>query len=125
MNDAREEIWAALNEIYAGFLAGDRARIDRHIDPAATIWDSFEPGLIRGKRELDGLRDRRPPGAPPSAIEASDPVIDVWGDIALVRHRLTVVEDGQTTRVRNTSVWRRSNDRWLVVHNHEDVLGAL
>jgi ketosteroid isomerase-like protein len=81
--------------------------------------------LIRGKRELDRLRDRRPPGAPPSAIEASDPVIDVWGDIALVRHVLSVVEDGRTIRVRNTSVWRRTNGTWLAVHNHEDVLGAL
>ena len=68
------------------------------------------------------MRDRRPPGAPPAAIEASDPVIDVWGDIALVRHLLTVVESGQTTRVRNTSVWRSQDGEWLCVHNHEDVL---
>ncbi len=78
--------------------------------------------MIRGKRELDELRDRRPPGAPPSAIEASDPVIDIWGDTALVRHLLSVVEDGRTTRVRNTSVWRRQDGEWLCVHNHEDVL---
>ena len=122
MDGAQETIWAALNEIYAGFLAGDRARIDRHIDPSATIWDAFEPDQIRGKGELDELRDRRPPGAPPSAIEASDPVIDIWGDIALVRHLLSVVEDGRTTRVRNTSVWRRQDGEWLCVHNHEDVL---
>ena len=118
MNEDEQAIWSAVNEIYAGFLAGDRDRIDRHIDPAATIWDSAEPGLIRGKAELDELRDRRPPGAPPATIEATEPVIDVWGDTALVRHLLAV----DTTRVRNTSVWRRTGGRWLCVHNHEDVL---
>jgi hypothetical protein len=123
MGPDQEAIWAALNEIYAGFLSGDAARTDRHIDPEATLWDSAEPGLIRGKEELTALRGRRPPSPPPDELAASDPVIDVWGDIALVRHLLTVVQEGQTTRVRNTSVWRRRGDTWLVVHNHEDVLG--
>ena len=123
MDDDQETIWAALNEIYSGFLAGDPARTDRQIDPAATIWDSAEPDLIRGKDELDALRRRRPPSTPPDELAASDPVIDVWGDVALVRHLLTVVEGEQTTRIRNTSVWRRRAGSWLVVHNHEDVLG--
>jgi hypothetical protein len=122
MGADQEAIWAALNEVYAGFLAGDSARTDRHIDPEATLWDSAEPDLIRGKTELDALRGRRPPSPPPNQLAASDPVIDVWGDIALVRHLLTVVQEGQTTRVRNTSVWRRRGNAWLVVHNHEDVL---
>jgi hypothetical protein len=122
MDDDQEAIWAAVNEIYAGFLAGDPARTDRNIDPAATIWDSAEPDLIQGKDELDALRARRPPSAPPDELAATDPVIDVWGDVALVRHLLTVVVDGETTRIRNTSVWRRRDDTWLVVHNHEDVL---
>jgi len=116
---------AALNEIYAGFVAGDLSRVDRHIDPAATIWDSAEPGLIRGRGELDALRRRRPPGPPPAEVGVEEPVIDVWGDVALVRHLLTVVQDGKTTRIRNTSVWRRRGDAWLVVHNHEDVLEPL
>jgi Domain of unknown function (DUF4440) len=124
MDDEQEAIWAALNEIYASFLAGDPARADRNIDPAATIWDSAEPDLIRGKDELDALRGRRAPSPPPDKLAASDPVIDVWGDVALVRHLLTVLENGKTTRIRNTSVWRRRGDTWLVVHNHEDVLEA-
>lgn len=124
MNDDGRAIWAALNEIYDGFLAGDAARTDRSIDSSATIWDSAEPCLVRGKDELDALRNRRPLSAPPDELVASDPVIDVWGDVALVRHLLTVVENGRTTRIRNTSVWRRRDGAWLVVHNHEDVLGA-
>jgi ketosteroid isomerase-like protein len=54
-------------------------------------------------------------------------VIDVFGDIGLVRHVLVASfppESGQPElRIRNTSVWRRSGDRWLCLHNHEDVLG--
>ncbi|HEY2073054.1 MAG TPA: DUF4440 domain-containing protein [Gaiellaceae bacterium] len=115
-------IWSAMQEIYASVLAGDRDRADRHIDPDATIWDSSEPSLLRGKGELDALRDRRPAGAPPSELRAEDPVVDVWGDVGLLRHVLVVVEDGGVTRVRNTSVWRRKDGVWRAVHNHEDVL---
>lgn len=122
MDETQEEIWRAVNEIYAGFLAGDKERIDRHIDPDATIWDSDEPDLVRGRAELDALRRRRPLGTRPSELRAEDPVIDVWGDVALVRHVLTVVQDDRSARIRNTSVWRRTADGWRAVHNHEDLL---
>jgi len=125
MNEAQETIWAALNDVYAGVLAGDPSQGDRHIDPTATLWDSAEADLIRGKAGLDALRSRRPPTAPPAALEPEDPVIDVWGDVALVRHLLTVVVDGRAARIRNTSVWRRKEGAWLLVHNHEDMLGPL
>jgi ketosteroid isomerase-like protein len=31
--------------------------------------------------------------------------------------------DAPTERIRNTSVWRKVDGRWLCVHNHEDVVG--
>ena len=119
----RDAIWAAVNEIYDGFLAGDRARIDANIAPDATVWDSEHEPLLRGKAELDAVRDARPAGGPsPTALAASDPVIDVYGDLGVVRHVLTARFDGlPDVRIRNTSVWRRSEGRWLCVHNHEDV----
>lgn len=127
MDADQAAVWAAMNDIYAGFEAGDVERIDANIHPEATIWDSAEPGLVRGRAERDALRARRPSGPDQPAVvalEASEPVIDVWGDTALLRHLLTVrFADGHET-VRNTSVWRRSEGRWLAVHNHEDVLHA-
>ena len=30
--------------------------------------------------------------------------------------------DGTQLHIRNTGVWRREGDRWLCVHNHEDLL---
>ena len=122
-----EELWSAVNAIYAGFLAGDRAAIDRNIAPDATMWDSDHEPLIRSKTELDAVRDARPTGGPsPSSLEATDPVINVFGDVALVRHILvaTFPPEAQQVaiRVRNTSVWRRQGDACLCVHNHEDVI---
>lgn len=111
-----------MTAIYEGFLAGDRAAIDRNISPDATVWDSEHEPLLRGKADLDAVRDARPADGPkPVDLVASDPVIDVYGDVGVVRHLLTVRFDGRPdARIRNTSVWRRVDGRWLCVHNHED-----
>ena len=124
----RDEIWAAVLDMYAAVLAGDRARVDRHISDDATIWDSEEPDLAVGKAELDAIRDRRPAagdGPQLADLQASDPRIDVHGDVAWCRHllRVTFADDAAAPQlVRNTGVWRRRDGRWQVVHNHEDVL---
>jgi len=128
MGDEARQVWEAVQAIYAGFLAGDREAIDRNISPDATMWDSSHEPLLRGKADLDAVRDARPPdGLKPSSLDAIDPVIDVFGDIGLVRHVLVASfppESGKPElRIRNTSVWRKSGDRWLCLHNHEDVLG--
>jgi ketosteroid isomerase-like protein len=121
---AEAEVWAAVNAMYAGFLAGDREAIDRNISPEATIWDSAHEPLVRGKHELDAVRDARPADGPtPTKLDATEPVIDVFGDVAVVRHVLRAqFGDRPTERIRNTSVWRRLDGRWLCVHNHEDVV---
>jgi ketosteroid isomerase-like protein len=117
------EVWAAVSAVYAGFLAGDRAAIDANISPDATVWDSAHEPLLRGKAELDAVRDARPAGGPhPTDLEATDPVIDVIGDLALVRHVLLVHSTSGTERIRNTSVWQRTDGRWRCIHNHEDVV---
>jgi ketosteroid isomerase-like protein len=117
-----EELWASVNAIYAGFVAGDRDAIDANISPDATIWDSSHEPLLRGKADLDAVRDARPADAPRPELEAVDPVIDVFGDIGLVRHVLLVHLPGHTERIRNTSVWRRIDGGWLCIHNHEDLV---
>jgi ketosteroid isomerase-like protein len=119
----RDELWAEVCAIYDAFLAGDRAAIDARISPEATLWDAFHEPLLRGRRELDALRDARPADGPaPSALVPSEPVIDVYGDVGVVRHVLTVsYDDAPEQRVRNTSVWRLVDGKWLCVHNHEDL----
>ena len=120
-------VWDAVNAICIGYLADDRDAIDANISPDATIWDSSHEALLRGKQELDSIRDTRPADSPkPSNLEAVDPVIDVFGDIAVVRHVLLVSFPPETNlpqeRIRNTSVWRKTDGRWLCIHNHEDVV---
>ncbi len=127
MDDEAKQVWTAVNAIYEGFLSGDRGAIDRNISPDATVWDFSHPPLVRGKSELDALRDARPPDGPtPSSLRATDPVIDVFGETAVVRHVLVVAwphgSGEPDQRIRNTSVWRKSDDRWLCVHNHEELL---
>ena len=127
MDAEANELWAAVNAIYDGFLADDREAIDANISPDATIWDSAHAPLVRGMVELDAVRDARPSDGPsPTALEATDPVIDIFGDVGVVRHVLVArfaPETGEPEqRIRNTSVWRRTDGRWLCVHNHEDVL---
>ena len=123
----RDRIWAATVDIYEGFLAGDRGRIDQHLHPEATFWDSDESEMIRGTAALDGARDGRPASGGNSAVvalDAVDPVIDVWGKIALARHWVTVRfadEAVPPQDVRVTTVWRLVDNEWLAVHNHEDV----
>ena len=101
----------AAKALQSAGASGDRRAIDANIAADATMWDAFHAPLIRGKAELDAVRDARPSdGAPPTELRADDPVIDVFGDIALVRHVLTVVTPGEPEqRVRNTSVWRRDS----------------
>jgi ketosteroid isomerase-like protein len=127
MDADHEAVWAAVQAIYSGFLAGDRAAIDAHIAPEATIWDSAHEPLIRRREGLDAVRDARPPDGPaPVGLVATDPVIDVFGDVALVRHVLGVTFPPELSlpeqRIRNTSVWRKVDGRWLCIHNHEDVV---
>ncbi|MEX1077860.1 MAG: nuclear transport factor 2 family protein [Homoserinimonas sp.] len=125
----RTEIWNAQNEMYRGFETQDRLRIDRHIHPDCTLWDSAHEALIRGLDGLNEVRAARPSGndhVAVASLEAADPIIDVWGDVAVLRHTLVVRFEGDTPdeRIRNTGVWRRTPRGWLVAHNHEDVLAA-
>ena len=122
------EVWARVRAIYDGFLAADTEGVDALLHPDVTIWDAAEFPLARGLGQLRDIRRRRvaDPGAPTVVqIDARDPLIDVWGDTALVRHILVVeLSDGTRQTVRNTSVWRRAEGSWLAVHNHEDVAGG-
>jgi ketosteroid isomerase-like protein len=129
-DDARQQIWAAVRDMYDGFLAGDRERIDRHILPEATIWDSEAPALAHGLAGLAAIRAARPTAGESPVVKSIDtyqPVIDVWGDVAVARYVFAVCfADPQrpTEVLRNTGVWRRVDGVWRVAHNHEDPLPA-
>ncbi|MFD5124638.1 nuclear transport factor 2 family protein [Streptomyces sp. NPDC058385] len=127
--------WSVINSMYAAYTVKDRAAIDACLDPDATIWDSATAPLLCGKTDLDRVRDERPAaseGPQEAGLEAYDPVIDVFGDLALVRYWLRVDfapdDSGVPLRpeiVRNTAVLRRCEGQvWRIVHLHEDVQQA-
>jgi ketosteroid isomerase-like protein len=127
LDDEAQAIWRTIEGIYAAYLAGDTDGIDRHIDEAATIWDTEQPELVHGLAGLAALRATRTSGtvSEVGGIETGTPVIDVWDDTAVVRYCFTVTFADRTRtpqRVRNTGVWRRRDGAWRIVHNHEDLL---
>lgn len=126
----KAEIWYGQNEMYRGFETHDRPRIDRQIHPDCTLWDSAHEPLIFGLDGLNAVREARPTGDDQpkvASLKATDQIIDVWGDVAVLRHMLVVRFEGDTPdeRIRNTGVWRRTEGGWLVAHNHEDVLAPV
>ncbi|MDN3025853.1 nuclear transport factor 2 family protein [Streptomyces sp. S.PB5] len=118
-------VWAVITGMYHAFTAGDRPRIDSFLDPDATVFDSATPGLIRGKTELDEVRDRRPPtesGPRETGLEAHGETIDVFGHLALARYWLRVDYASLPARmIRNTAVLLRVNGSWRIIHLHEDL----
>ena len=44
-------VWGVLTDLYDAFLAGDRARLEAHLDEGCTMWDSTIP-LLRTKADL-------------------------------------------------------------------------
>ncbi|MDW6066176.1 DUF4440 domain-containing protein [Streptomyces sp. FXJ1.4098] len=145
-------VWAVVTGMYEAYAAGDREGIDARLDPGATVWDSAAEPLLLGKSDLDRLRAERPAagdGPEETGLDAYDPVIDVFGDLALVRYWLRVdfapAPDGGRLRpelVRNTALLRKGGDgeggdgvgddgkgddgkgadgTWRIVHLHEDV----
>ncbi|MET9342479.1 nuclear transport factor 2 family protein [Nonomuraea sp. NPDC003804] len=120
----RQAVWAVVTGMYDAYTRGDRAGIDRLLHPEATIFDSAAPDLITSRAQLEKVRDARPTDGPQeTGVTAYDEVVDVWGDTALARYLLRVdYVTGASETVRTTTVLRRSDDEWLIVHVHENTL---
>lgn len=124
-------IWDEQKAIYAAFLAGDRARIDRNIHPDATIWDAVTETIARGLADLDAIRATRPTGGDKpvtTRLEVEDPIIDLSGDLAVARHLLRVdrhgAEGAAQELMRVSSGWRRVDGIWSIIHSHEDLFSV-
>ncbi|MEU6660186.1 DUF4440 domain-containing protein [Streptomyces sp. NPDC046821] len=127
-------VWSVVTGMYEAYAIGDRAQVDARLDPEATIWDPADENLLLGKPDLDRVRSERPADGPVTrSPRPFDPVVDVFGDTAVLRYWLRVAfepgPDGAPLRpelIRNTAVLHRDPEggRWLIVHLHEDVRQA-
>lgn len=121
-----QAIWWTINDLYAAYLEHDRPRLEAHLDASCTLWDSALPQL-RTKSELQAARQDKPVDLPePARLEPSEGVIRVWGETAMLAHRLQALFDDPALNqdLRCTSVLRRIDGDWKFVHHHEEVLAG-
>jgi ketosteroid isomerase-like protein len=124
---AEEEVLAGIRDMYAAFLAGDRARFDSHLDPTTTTWETHLPRLF-DRAELDDYRARRlASDSSVAELRVEPQQVDVWDDVAVARYLLLVAgstgADPETTRV--TDVLRRRTDGWRIVHHHAEQMAGV
>jgi ketosteroid isomerase-like protein len=123
---AAAAVAAAIDDMYAAFVAGDRDRFDRHLHPAVTAWESHLPGPPLTRAELDAYRDRRDRAGRRPALDrlaATDKRVDVWGEVAVARYVLEAAPPGgPVQRTRVTDVLRHTRGRWLIAHHHAELL---
>ncbi len=127
-NDSKEvaAVEAVVNRIWECFLNQDPEGMEACLHPDCTIWDVFEPDLVRNSAEkrkyVDGDFEQ---SAKRGKLTHSmfNYVTDVWGDAAIVRFNTKFnyePPNPASGEGRTTCVLRRFPDAgWLVIHVHE------
>ena len=122
----QQDVWSVILDLYAAYLEGDRDRLESHLAAGCTMWDSAIPEL----RTKEDMLAARADGAPtrtvqPYALEATEPVVRVWGDTAYECHLLhaAFTDASLDERLRCTSVLRKIDGGWKYVHHHEEKVG--
>lgn len=120
-------IAAGIDDMYAAFQAGDRARFDAHLHEDVTTWETHLPGPLRTRSELDTYRDTRDSaGERPvlALMAATDKRIDVWGDVGVARYVLVTKDatSGEEQQSRVTDVLRCVDGAWRIVHHHSELV---
>ncbi|RMF95972.1 MAG: DUF4440 domain-containing protein [Gammaproteobacteria bacterium] len=126
-NADQQAVIDLVKRVFSAYQRFDPAQVDQCDDPDCTIWDLFEPELVRGgpaaraKFRRKDMADSQRRG--PLHIEIEEPIIvDSWGDFAVARYYLNYRFEppGELSgRVRITTVARRVDGRWRRVHHHE------
>jgi ketosteroid isomerase-like protein len=120
-----QEIWNAVTSIFESFAARNEAGIENRLAEDCTVWDVFEPELIRGRAERDAFhaRDRAQSEARGAFTWNLVPVeATLFGDVAIARYYLDFEYQppgAARGRVRITDVLRRGEHGWQIIHHHE------
>lgn len=124
----KAEVAAVIKDIFESFEEHRPDGIEAHMHPDVTVWDVFTPQLIQGTAErqkfhADDQAQMQARGALTLTIE--DPIVDAWNDTAIARYYLEYDYQPPNPahgRVRITSVFRKVDERWLIVHHHEGLV---
>ena len=118
-----------VHRVFNSYQQFDPELLDQCDAPECTIWDLFEPDLVRGgssaraefrKKDMSDSRQRGP-----LSINIEAPVVDVWGDFAVARSYLDYAfkpPGALEGRVRITTVARRIDGEWRRLHHHEGIV---
>jgi ketosteroid isomerase-like protein len=122
----KRDVVALVHRIFDSYLKFDPELLEQCDAPECTIWDLFEPDLVRGgpkaraefrKKDMTESQQRGP-----LTIDIEEPVVDVWGDFAVARYYLDYEfqpPGALQGRVRITTVARRIDGEWRRVHHQE------
>ena len=132
---AAEELSAAdqqavvdlVHKIFSSYLKFDPSLLESCDTEDCTIWDLFEPELVRGgpraraefrKKDMSDSQQRGP-----LTIDIQEPIIvDGWDDVAFARYYLHYEfqpPGALAGQVRITTIARKIDGEWRRVHHHE------
>lgn len=126
MPDA-EEVWDPIEKLFAGFLERDDAKMQAQLVDDCTIWDVFEPDLIRGLEERAEFhaRDRAQSTARgPLSLNIRRLAHKELGATAYACYELDFSYEppnavAGTVRITDILVFR--SGRWRIQHHHEGI----
>jgi ketosteroid isomerase-like protein len=122
------EVAAHIRAMFAHFTEHRPDQIEASLHQDCTVWDVFVPELIMGKENrvrYHAADQAQSQARGPLTLTVDEPVTTVWGDTALARYYVRFKYEPPNAVegvVRITSVLRRENGRWLIVHHHEGML---
>ena len=125
----QQAVVSLVHRIFDSYLQFDPELLEQCDAPECTIWDLFEPDLVRGGRAARAefrkkdMSESQQRGA--LRIDIEEPVVDVWGDVAVARYYLDyefAAPGALRGRVRITTVARRIDGEWRRIHHHEGAL---
>ncbi len=129
MSDAAA-IEALIRGIFDNFAAHRSDDIESALDDDCTIWDVFQPDLIRGPAErarFHAADQAQMQARGTLTLTVGTPLIDIWDDTAVARYVVSFRYEPPNAAegtVRITDVLRRRNGQWVVVHHHEGMVPA-
>lgn len=126
----QQAVVALVRRIYSAYLQYDPNLLEALDTEDCTIWDLFEPELVRGgaaaraefrKKDMSDSVQRGP-----LTIDIHDPiVVDGWGDVAFARYYLSYEfkpPGALAGDVRVTTIARNIGGEWRRVHHHEAIV---
>ncbi len=122
----KKEIAEIIRLVYSAALEShDADDTDQPFHDDATLWDAFEPSLYIGKEErmeFHNLDQEQLKGRGPLTMNLEEPIVTAWSDTAIARYHLDYAfepPNAHAGRIRITDVFRRIDDRWMIMHHHE------